>query len=164
MKGTKLVERFFEHGDRGELIPEGITFEELDRRYSYILRVIRVSWWCEGTAIEFEIGEAYQSPKVLPDRTGVLFIQPSERYGSDNAVVVNADGTERFRLKNPYPANPYYKPDAKFSFGGWIVENGNLALIVSVSAVHESGGMITGDLAYTLDTDTGAFLGYHEVR
>jgi hypothetical protein len=62
----------------------------------------------------------YPIQKALPLRDGsaVAIIEPYEIAGRDNAVVFNADGSERFRLKFPRPrpfgccyTNVYYEGD-----------------------------------------------------
>ena len=151
---------FIEYGKNGEAIPEAWDYSEIDKKYPYILEIVKVSWQHGNEKVELDIDENCKSATILPDRTGVLILQSCEKYGPDNAIIMNADGTLRFRLNNPFSRNPHRKPTSEYSFGGSTIENGRLALIVGVCTKHEDGITICGDWIYQLDTDTGTFLSY----
>jgi len=65
-----------------------------------------VSWEFKGEIIHKEYEFPIRSAIVLDDASGVAVVEPFEAIGRDNAVVFNADGSERFRLAFPLP-EPY---------------------------------------------------------
>jgi len=79
---------------------------------------------------------------LLRDRSGVLIIESYEKKGSRNLVIVNADGSERFRPAPPFDQNRTYG----FSYGGY--EMGEMSVVLTTTA---------GDVSYPFDPDTGIF-------
>jgi hypothetical protein len=161
----KLVTKFTLYGKDRFPFPKGLSSEEFWEKYPEGFKVVGVSWWCEKFFVDRPFNNNVLSADLLPDQTGVLLVQPPERYRGDNASIVNADGTERFRLKNPFPNNPYYRSGDEYSFLYPTSINDRFGMIVGVTAKSEiRSGWINVEWFYELDTDTGQFNGYHEVR
>jgi hypothetical protein len=108
-----------------------------------------VSWRWSGNAICKTYSFQVRVANLLDDKTGVAVIEPFEEKGRDNAVVFNADGSERFRLKFPLP-EPY---------GDCYVD------IYYVLGRLTAFAIVRGsDFAYELDQETGSILKSYECR
>lgn len=86
---------------------------------------------------------------LLEDKTGVAVVEPFEEKGRDNAVVFNADGSERFRLKFPLP-----EPHGNYYFDFYYVM-GRLTAFANLRGT---------DFAYELNPQTGEVLKTYETR
>lgn len=164
MSNVSKIDNFIKHGKNGERIPESWDRDEIVKTYPYFSKIVKVSWQHNHDVIELDMGEDCESVAVLPDRTGVLIIQSEEKFGPDNAAILNADGTMRFRLKNPYPNHPGYRSADLFSFYRSKIKDGNIFLIVEMSSKTASGSTVRGEWAYQLDPHTAAFGAFHEIR
>ena len=140
MSGEMLVERFGKYSDQDDRFPEEMEFEEFWKKYPKGFQVRKVIWWCEGNKIEMPLNEDFKSPEVLPDKTGVIFLQAPEKYAPDNAIILNADGTTRMRLKNPYPLHPGHTPGDEYSFSDCYRENDHLFVVVETCSRMEKIG------------------------
>ncbi|MBN1910399.1 MAG: hypothetical protein JW818_11710 [Pirellulales bacterium] len=108
-----------------------------------------VIWDCDGERIE----KAYRGPVTsvcpLRDGDGLALVEPIDETGPNNAVVFNADGTVRFRVKPPLPtqqvqgfADMYYVKD-------------------ELTAIMVTPGR---DFAVVVDDKTGEYLRIYETR
>ena len=75
-----------------------------------------------------------QLMNLTPNRKHLLVDQSADKYGSDNVLVLNPDGSEFMRLKNPYPESPEYKEGdyckfAQIQIRGW---NGKVRALIYV--------------------------------
>ncbi|MET3120395.1 hypothetical protein AAKU64_004647 [Undibacterium sp. GrIS 1.8] len=57
-----------------------------------------------------------RSIKVTPDMKYLVVEQSPSKYGSDNLLVLNPDGTENRRLINPYRFSSEYQDGDEFEF------------------------------------------------
>ncbi|WP_306536179.1 hypothetical protein [Geobacter sp.] len=163
-KCNKIID-FVKHTKNGYVIPENISLEERMDKFPIISDVVAVSWYCNHNEIKIELGADFLSPGILPDRTGVVLLQPSHKFGHNNAVIVNADGTTRFTLINPYRKNPYYYDGDEYEFLCTKIEGNRFGMIVGVGRKDkDTGGYLTTEWFYELDANTGSFDSYHVVR
>lgn len=76
-----------------------------------------VRWRCAGQEISKDFCDEVPSAVVLRDESGVAVVGPESALGVDNAVIYNADGSERSRVTPPQPdrhvvfAQMYYVAD-----------------------------------------------------
>lgn len=165
MSEHNIIINFSKHTKNGYIIPENISLEERMVKFPVISDVIAVSWFYDDKQISIELGGDFLSPAILPDRTGVVFIQPSHKYGHDNAIIVNADGAIRLRLVNPYCQSPYYYNEDEYEFLCTKIEGNCFGMIVGVGRKDkETGGYLTTEWFYELDVNTGIFESYHVIR
>ena len=61
--------------------------------------------------------------------------QSPSKYGSDNLLVLNPDGTENRRLINPYWTSPEYQEGDEFEFMG--VQNIRGKLLAKISVTRD---------------------------
>lgn len=134
-------------------------------KFPVISEIVAISWYCNNKKKIIEIGTDYLSPAILPDRTGIVLLQPSHKFAHDNAVIINADGNIRFKLINPYPSNPYYFAEDEYEFLFTKIVENEFGMLVGVGRKDkDTGGYFTTEWFYKLNTDTGNFDGYHVVR
>jgi len=55
---------------------------------------------------------------VTPNKKFLIVTQNSNKYGSDNLLILGPDGTEIRRLKNPYPSSAEFQFGDKYEFEG----------------------------------------------
>lgn len=159
------ISNFNKHTKNGYIIPENISLEERLQKFPVISDVVAVSWRYDNNETIIQLGGDYLSPTMLPDRTGIVFLQPSNKFGHNNAIIINADGTTRYKLINPYRQNPYYSNEDEYEFLYTKVEGNCFGMIVGVGRKDkDTGGYLTAEWFYELDIDTGNFNGYHVVR
>jgi hypothetical protein len=108
-----------------------------------------VSWMHNGKSIVKQYRFPIRSAVPLRDATGVAVVEPFEEKGRDNAVVFNADGTERFRLRFPLP-----EPHGHCFDQMYYVRN-------TLTAIANLRGT---DFAYELNEQTGEVLKSYETR
>lgn len=60
----------------------------------------RICWLYQGQRTCKQYGHVLLGYECLPDNTGILVLEPYQEAGSNNAVIFNTDGSERWRL--PY--------------------------------------------------------------
>jgi hypothetical protein len=155
------VESFRRCYEGGITVPEGDTLprvlgipeEAFFSRYPQGLRQVAVAWNADDRHIEREYSLPFQA-EVLPDRSGVIVLEPT-RDGSGTIVVVNADGSERYRLGVP---NPTSRPDWSVRRSFLWIESGNEAVGVVVGV--EAGS----DFLYELDYDVGRFGSFRQTK
>jgi hypothetical protein len=71
------------------------------KNFSWPLDAVSATWACGVLQINKKYILPIRSATVLRDETGVAVVEPRECVGRNNAVVFNADGTERFRVVFP---------------------------------------------------------------
>ncbi len=86
----------------------------------------RICWSYQGRQICKQYGHTLLGYECLPDDTGILVLEPHQEAGSNNAVIFNADGSERWRL-------PYTKKSGEGIFFDRVgVTQGKLKVIAIV--------------------------------
>ena len=113
-----------------------------------------VSWFFCGQRIVKEYAYPLMSANVLRDGTGVAVVEPYKVPGSSepnrkNAVIFNADGTERVRLGFPIPETEVYW------FNDFYYIGEELTAILLIPG-H--------DWALVVDESTGKYLRRYETR
>ena len=79
-------------------------------------------WKHDGMCHRLDIDkENVINAKPLQDGSGIIVLQSQEKHGHDNVIVLNADGSESFRVKNPYVLTADYKDDDEYYFYGVVV-------------------------------------------
>ena len=107
------------------------------------------SWRHNCKSIVKQYDFPIRSAVPLRDETGVAVVEPFEEKGRDNAVVFNADGSERFRLRFPLP-----EPHGN-CFDQMYYIRQVLTAIANLRGV---------DFAYELNEQTGDVLKSYETR
>jgi hypothetical protein len=103
----------------------------------------QVRWECGDAKILLTYPHRIRSAIVLDDQSGVAMVEPFEDKGRDNAVVCNADGSVRFRLKFPLSEQYGFCYDQIFYVQGLLTAFANLQGV---------------DFGYQLDQNTGAVM------
>jgi hypothetical protein len=118
-----MITNFLEHLGNGITLKTGEYVFDLfpdlqsSERSSPAYQVASYSWIYDGrtyTCAKDRV-EA-QSLQVTPNKKYLIVEQNPEKYGTESILILNPDGTERLRLKNPYPASEFFRPDAKYAF------------------------------------------------
>jgi hypothetical protein len=109
-----------------------------------------VRWTYRGVAVEKAYDHGVRSAVVLRGENAVLIVEPAtfadEDDAGDNAVIFEANGEQRMRLRHPrQPRWPYSR--ARRAFDQAFYAGDDLQLIV-----HDHGS----DYRCTLDLSTGA--------
>lgn len=81
--------------------------------------VIGYSWLHEGRRVDLSCNQdSVISATPLPDGSCILIEQDHAKFGPNNMLVLNPDGTEKMRLINPYPSSADFKlgDQSRFSF------------------------------------------------
>lgn len=60
----------------------------------------KICWQHQGKEICKQYQNTMMGYECLPDGEGILILEPYQEVGANNAVIFNADGSERWRL--PY--------------------------------------------------------------
>lgn len=69
--------------------------------------VIGYSWLHDGNRVDLSRNQdSVVSATPLPDGSGILVEQGHAKFGPNNMLVLNPDGSEKIRLVNPYRAAP----------------------------------------------------------
>lgn len=75
------------------------------------------SWMSDGVLYSRKIdGVDTRSMIITPNKKYLMVMQSSAKYGPDNLLILQPDGTEYRRLKNPYSSSPKFQPDDKYEF------------------------------------------------
>jgi hypothetical protein len=108
-----------------------------------------VSWKYAAERITKYYQTPVQSVQTLSGGDGIVIVEPYRERGPRNAVVFNADGTERFRLAPPFPEGSLY--------GYYYVyyEGRKLKAVIATTS---------GDFAVTIDPETGLLSDIQETR
>jgi hypothetical protein len=108
-----------------------------------------VEWNLDGSQRRLEYEKPIRSVVALRDRTGIAVIEPLFTYGQSNAVILNADGSLRFRLELPV------KDGSVYGFDQMYYVNNELTAILA----------LTGrDFAYVVDERSGGYTRHYETR
>lgn len=155
------VESFRRHYEDGITVPEGesltrllgVSEDAFFIRYPQGLKQVAIAWNADGRHIERAYPLPFQA-EILPDRSGIIVLEPT-RDGSGKIVVVNADGSERFRLGVP---NPTERPDSSVRRSFLWIESGSETVGIVV-------GVETGSDYYCeLNYDVGRFGSCHQTK
>lgn len=109
----------------------------------------QASWSFGGRQVRKFYADPIRSAVVLLDGTGVALVEPYQAGRSENAVVFNADGSERFRVKLPVPDPRGYWFEQMYYVQG---------VLTAFATVH---GV---DRAYAIDEHSGSILRTYETR
>lgn len=75
------------------------------------------SWQFSGdTYVRLCDATEAQSIELTPNLQHLVVTQSPKKYGADNILILNPDGTESHRLINPYRFHPEYQEGDKFEF------------------------------------------------
>ena len=108
-----------------------------------------VSWQTDAGRIAKAYNEPIQSACLLRQGDGIALVEPHPEVGCRNAVILNADGSERVRLSLPVEDALVYAFDSMY----YIREQ--LTAIVATTR---------GDVAVIVDPDTGDLSGMRPSR
>jgi len=108
-----------------------------------------VEWDVDGSRRRIEYEKPIRSAVVLRDRSGIAIVESLIPYGNNNAVILNADGSLRFRLELPV------KDGSVYGFDQLYYVNDELTAIVSFTA-H--------DVAYVVDESAGGYMRHYATR
>jgi len=73
-----------------------------------------------------------RSIELTPNLQHLVVTQSPEKYGADNLLILNSDGTENHRLINPYRFHAEYKEGDEFEFLSPQVAGDKLMVKISV--------------------------------
>ena len=119
------------------------------KKFTSPLRSNASTWECEGLEIRKSYANPIRSAVPLQDGSGAVIVEPFQEAGLNNAIIFNADGSERFRLSFPEPASRGYGYDQAYHI--------NEALNVFANI----GGT---DFRYVIDESEGSVLARYEAR
>jgi hypothetical protein len=108
-----------------------------------------LKWDVDGSQRRIEYQKPIRSAVALLDGSGVAVVEPLETYGESNAVILNADGSLRFRLQLPV------KDGSVYGFDQMYYVNEELTAIVAVTG---------RDFAYVVDEKSGGYTRHYETR
>lgn len=122
--------------------------------------VVGYSWTYNGKHIDLQrTQDDVISATPLKNGLGVVVEQASTKFGPDNVVVLNPDGTQLRRITNPYPTSIDFKPGDQCRFVFPRCRDGELVLGIEVSR-HLPGQphQWTPQYECRFDTDSWALL------
>ena len=108
-----------------------------------------VEWDVDGSQQRIEYKKPIRSAVALRDRSGIAIVESLIPYGENNAVILNADGSLRFRLELPV------KDGSVYGFDQMYYVDDELTAIVSITG-H--------DFAYVVDERGSGYLRHYETR
>ncbi len=108
-----------------------------------------LSWVVDGVRISHEYDKPLRSAVTLRDGSGVAVVEPLMSYGESNAVILNADGSLRFRLRMQANDGTVYGFDQMYYV------DGELTAIFAVTG---------RDFAYVVDEANGTYIRHYETR
>ena len=106
-------------------------------------------WVYKGTKMNMSCKFPIQSVIELIDHSGFAIVQAKDELGSENAKIINSDGTERIKLKIPDNV------DDAISFHEIYYVNGDLTAIIATRS---------RDVACIFDPNTGIYSKIYESR
>jgi hypothetical protein len=118
-------------------------------KFAWTLHSRTATWECGGVEIRKSYANPIRSAVLLRDASGVAIVEPFQEAGLNNAVVFNADGSERFRLSFPALPSRGYGYDQAY----YIDE--------ALNAFVNLGGV---DFRYVIDESEGRVLAQYEAR
>ena len=124
------------------------------RRLKHSIRVVGFCWTIDIPNNAYSKTYAPHIPIVslLKDKSGFIVTEPKEIAGDDCVVVINADGTERYRLKGTLPAGMF----PPYMDGGKLVMHENSREHDGYAAMFEDDG---GTRIVEFDQETGQYTG-----
>ena len=108
-----------------------------------------ISWANAGRPVRKTYEQQVTSAVVLRDGSGVAVVEPVTQQGERNAVVFNADGSERCRLERPCRA------DDGCHFAQIDYVRDELTVVVVIHGTN---------FAYVFEPVTGAYIRHYETR
>jgi hypothetical protein len=108
-----------------------------------------VEWIADGPPRRVAYQKAIRSAVLLRDRSRIAVVEPLTTYGENNAVILNADGSLRFRLLLPI------KDGSVYGFDQMYYVDDELTIVVAVTG---------RDFAYVVDEKTGEYTNHYEMR
>jgi hypothetical protein len=149
-----LVKRWWNVTADGKRMTDAEHSEEC-RRVKHSIRVVGFEWEA-GEETPLTLSKTY-TPHVpivslLKDRSGFIVTEPKELAGDDCVVVINADGTERYRLKGALPTGMF----PAYMDGGKLVMHENSREHDGYAAMFEDAG---GTRIVEFDQETGQYTG-----
>jgi hypothetical protein len=129
-----------------------------------ILNVTKLRWLSGGTTYELSLVVAGKksSWELLPDQTGIL-VTNEEKDDASRATIVNADGSIRFELKNPWPQHPKFSKGDRYGFSYPTTEKGQPGVVVYVWRAAALGSGVASEHFYGVDPQSGEYLVSHPV-
>lgn len=154
-------------GRNGETLSASATSDERKKMFPPlgIVDVVRLRWDDSGHPIEvpLEVNRKKMSWEVLPDRSGLCLTNKATNADS-KVIILNANGTVRFELDNPWPRSDRYSPADEFGFSYPSVERGRIGVVVWVWGKSDASKGVIVEHFYALDDRTGTFGAHHPVR
>lgn len=154
-------------GRNGETVSATATSDERKKMFPPlgIIDVVRLRWDDGVRTLEFplEVGRKKMSWEVLPDRSGLCLTNKATNADS-RVVILNADGTVRFELKNPWTLSDRYSPADEYGFSYPSVESGRIGVVVWVWGKSEANAGVIVEHFYEFDDRTGTFGAHHPIR
>lgn len=108
-----------------------------------------VGWVSDNKTIRKSFSKRVGSAVLLRDQSGVLIVEGLDEKKENAAAMFNADGSERFRLENPFPR----ERNLHFFYAHYVTSE----LTVVFAGTGE-------DYACVLDEKTGRYLRTYETR
>jgi hypothetical protein len=131
-----------------------------------ILNVTKLRWLAGGTTHELSLVVAGKRSRweLLPDQTGIL-VTNKEEGDASKATLVNADGSIRFELKNPWPRHAGFSKTDRYGFAYPTTENGQPGVVIWMWAPSASadGSGVAGERFYGVNPQSGEYLASHQV-
>jgi len=60
-----------------------------------------IAWDWNGSTVKKKYSDILMGYEVLPDKAGIILLEPASQVGTENAVIYNIDGTQQWRLQFP---------------------------------------------------------------
>lgn len=109
----------------------------------------RICWQYQGSKVCKQYNNTIMGYECLPDGSGIVILEPYQEAGPNNAIIYNADGSERWRL-------PYTKESGKGVFFDRVgMTLGKLKVIAIVD---------NRDVGFTVDWDNCCYLNVSAAR
>ncbi len=149
-----LIRQWWKVLEDGRCLTKEEHFAEY-REVGHPIKVTGLKWQTDdATQQVFFKDYAPYVPTVslLKDKSGFIVTEPRELAGDDCVVVINADGTERYRLKGTLPAGMF----PPYMDGGKLVMHENSREHDGFAAMFEDAG---GTRIVEFDQETGQYTG-----
>lgn len=118
------ITNFIKHDARGFDVPEEMSIEDREKLCSSTFQFISASWM-DGAGNKHTLNTHDFSVHVLPDRSGLICLETpksvKDRYvGRSGAIILNEDGSVRYRLKVPIELLGYEVPPDSVCYFAWV--------------------------------------------
>ena len=109
-----------------------------------------LEWTHKGDPVKIDLNIPIENALPLKDGAGIaVVLDPQNQLNPNNALIINLDGSIRFRLRKP----DSHDRDASFYYFNYV--QGELTVILA---------SLTRDFAYVVDPETGQFIRHYETR